>query len=94
MTTQPEQSPDLPESVMDALWRGNRREAIDSLQRERNLSRDEAREVVGTFILSNPAVRRGMGDEQPKLGWGLIRWLMLFQAIAVAIGYYLFYRDW
>jgi hypothetical protein len=35
-----------------------------------------------------------MGDEQPKLGWGLLRWLMLFQAIAVAIGYYLFYRDW
>jgi hypothetical protein len=94
MTTQPEQSPDLPESVMDALWRGNRREAIDSLQRERNLSRDVAREVVGTFILNNRDVRRRMGDEQPKLGWGLIRWLMLVQAIAVAIGYYLFYRDW
>ncbi len=97
MTNQPEQSPEqssyLPESVLEALWRGKRGEAIDLLQRERSMSREEAREVVGAFILANKSVQRRMGDEQPQIGWGLIRWLMLFQAIAVAIGYYLFFRD-
>jgi len=93
MTTQPEQSTGFPESVHDALWRGKRNEAIDALQREWNISRDEARELVGSFILANKSVRRRMGDEQPTIGWGFIRWLILFQAIVVAIGYYLFYRD-
>lgn len=94
MTTQPEQSTGFPESVHDALWRGKRSEAIDLLQREWNIPRDEARELVGSFILANKSVQRRMGDEQPTIGWGLIRWLILFQAIVVAIGYYLFYRDW
>jgi hypothetical protein len=94
MINQPEQSSDLPESVLEALWRGKRSEAIDLLQRERGISREEAREWVGTFILANKSVQRRMGDEQPTIGWGLIRWLMLFQAIAVAVGYYLFFRDW
>lgn len=94
MTTQPEQPAGFPESVHDALWRGKRSEAIDLLQREWSISRDEARELVGSFILANRSLQRRMGDEQPTIGWGFIRWLILFQAIVVAIGYYLFYRDW
>jgi hypothetical protein len=94
MTTQPELSTGFPESVNDALWRGNRSEAIDLLQREWSIGRDEARELVGSVILANKSLRRRMGDEQPKIGWGLIRWLIVLQAIVVAIGYYLFYRDW
>ncbi|MBH0195365.1 MAG: hypothetical protein HP494_07135 [Nitrospira sp.] len=94
MTTQPELSTGFPESVNAALWRGNRSEAIDLLQREWSIGRDEARELVGSCILANKSLRRRMGDEQPKIGWGLIRWLIVLQAIVVAIGYYLFYRDW
>jgi hypothetical protein len=34
-----------------------------------------------------------MKDSQSETQWGLMRWLILFQAIAVAIGYFLFFRD-
>ncbi|MDH4097706.1 MAG: hypothetical protein OEU87_05250 [Nitrospira sp.] len=93
MITQPEQSSDFPKSVLDALWRGKRSEAIDLLQRERNISREEAREVVGTFILANKSVQRRMDDEQPKLSWGYTPWLLLLQAIVVAVGYYLLFYE-
>jgi hypothetical protein len=93
MTNQPEHSSDLPQAVVDALWRGNRSEAIELLQRVRHIEREEARELVATYILFNSAVQRRMDDGQPKLSWGIMPWLILFQAILVAIGYFLFFHD-
>ncbi|MCS6896412.1 MAG: hypothetical protein NZM29_00430 [Nitrospira sp.] len=93
MSTQPQlqQRPDLPESVIDALLRGERQEAIALLQKEANLSREDARELVATYILLTPGLR--MKDTQSQTPWGLMRWLILVQAIVVAIGYFLFYHD-
>lgn len=93
MTNHPEHSSALPQEVIDALWRGKRSEAVELLQRERNIGKEEARDLVATYILFNSAVQRKMDDEQPKLSWGFMPWLMLFQAIVVAIGYFLFFRN-
>jgi hypothetical protein len=93
MTNEPGYSQDLPQEVIDALWRGNRNEAIELLQRKRNIDREQARDQVATYILFNRAVQRRMDDGQPRMGWGLMPWLILFQAIVVAIGYFLFFRD-
>jgi hypothetical protein len=84
---------DLPKKALEALSQGDRSEAIEQVRLERNISREEAREVVASFILSQPSLHRRMKDSQSETQWGLMRWLILFQAIAVAIGYFLFFRD-
>lgn len=86
---------DLPKKALEALAHGDRSKAIEEVQLERNMSREEAREVVAAFILSQPSLQAKMKMEEMRAGtqWGLMRWLILFQAIAVAIGYFLFFRD-
>ena len=86
---------DLPKKALEALAEGDRSKAIDQIQQERNMSREDARELVAAFILSQPSLQAKMRMEENRAGtqWGLMRWLILFQAIAVAIGYFLFFRD-
>jgi hypothetical protein len=91
MTSQLLQRPDLPPKVIDALERGEREEAIVTLQQERDLNRVDARELVASYILLTPGLR--MKDIQAETKWGLMRWLILFQAIVVAIGYFMFFHD-
>lgn len=93
MTNEPAPLPDLPPKALEALWRGDRREAIVQLQLERNLGLEEATEQVAAYILSQPSLRRRMRDSQSETRWGLMRWLILIQAIAVALGYFLLFRD-
>jgi hypothetical protein len=91
MTSQLRQVPDLPPNVVDALLRGERQEAITALMQERNLVREDARELVANYILLTPGLR--MKDIQSETRWGLMRWLILFQAIVVAVGYFLFFHN-
>ena len=60
------------------------------------MSREDARELVASFILSQPALQAKMRMKEARgeeTKWGLLRWLLLFQAIVVAIGYFLFFKD-
>lgn len=84
---------DLPKKALEALSEGDRDEAIEQVRLEKNISREEARQLVADHILSMPAQYRRMKDSQSETQWGLMRWLILFQAIAVAVGYFLFFRD-
>jgi len=93
MTNEPYPLPDLPPKALEALWRGDRSEAIVQLQLERNLGLEAAREQVAAYILSQPSLSRRMRDSQSETRWGIMRWLILIQAIAVALGYFLLFRD-
>ena len=86
---------DLPKKALEALLEGNRNKAIEQVQLERNLSREDARELVASFILSQPSMMANMRMVESRAGtnWALLRWFILLQAIAVAIGYFLFFRD-
>ena len=90
MASQLQERPDIPEKVIDALQRGEREEAIIGLQRERNLTREDARDLVASYILLTPGMR--MKDTQSETRWGFVRWLMLFQVIVVTIGYFMFFH--
>ncbi len=85
----------LPPKALEALSQGDRSKAIEQVQLERHMSREEAREVVAAFILSQPSLQATMrlNEALAETKWGLMRWLILLQAIAVAIGYFLFFRD-
>lgn len=89
----PGQVPDLPPKVLEALLRGERSEAIEQLRLEQNLGLEEARDLVATYIMSQPSLQRRMKDSQSEARWGAIRWLILLQAIAVALGYFLLFRE-
>ena len=91
MTNHQQQASDMPPKVLDALLRGERDEAVKQLQQERSLSREEARDVIANIIMLQPGLR--MKDTQSETRWGLMRWLILLQAIVVAIGYFLFFHD-
>lgn len=86
---------ELPKKALEALSEGDRSKAIEQVQMERNISREEARDMVAAFILSQPSLQATMRlkESRAETQWGLMRWLILFQAIAVAIGYFLFFRD-
>ena len=93
MPTESGHPPDLPQRAIEALWRGNLAEAIEQVRLERNVGLEEAREQVGTYILSQPALQRKMIVSQSHERWGLMRWLILLQAVLGAIVYFLFLRD-
>ncbi len=86
---------DLPQRAVEALLEGDRNKAIEQVQREQNLNREDARELVASFILSQPSMQAKMRMAESRAGtnWGIMRWFILLQAIAVAIGYFLFFRD-
>ncbi|OQW32785.1 MAG: hypothetical protein A4E19_05345 [Nitrospira sp. SG-bin1] len=86
---------DLPKKALEALAEGDRIKAIEQTQLERNMSPEDARELVAAFILSQPSLQSKMRlvENRSETPWGLMRWLILFQAIAVAVGYFLFFRD-
>lgn len=94
MPTESGHPPDLPQKAIEALWRGNMSEAIEQVRLERNVGLEEAKDQVGTYILSQPALQRRMIASQSQERWGLMRWLILFQAVVGAIVYYLFLRDY
>lgn len=83
----------FPKKALEALSQGDREEAIKQVMLERNLSQENARELVASFLLTQPSLLRRMKDTQSETKWGLMRWLILLQAIVVAIGYFLFFRD-
>ncbi len=86
---------DLPKNALESLSQGDRSKAIEQVQLERNMSREDARELVASFILSQPSLQEKMRrkESRAETSWGWMRWLILLQAIAVAIGYFLFFRD-
>jgi hypothetical protein len=83
----------LPKKALEALSQGDREEAIKHVMLEGNLRREDARELVASFLLTQPSLLRRMKDTQSETKWGLMRWLILLQAIVVAVGYFLFFRD-
>ncbi|MGE3561077.1 MAG: hypothetical protein AB7J53_19160 [Nitrospira sp.] len=83
----------LPRKALEALSQGEREDAIQQVMLEENLNREDAREVVASFLLTQPSLLRRMKDTQSETKWGLMRWLILLQAIIVAIGYFLFFHN-
>ncbi len=86
---------DLPRKALEALSQGDRNKAVEQVQLEGNMSREDARELVATYIFSDPSLQATMRLQEAKAEtkWGLMRWLILLQAIVVAIGYFLFFHN-
>lgn len=82
------QRTDLPAEAIDALWRGNKIEAIKILRRARNLDLKGAKDKVEECLKHNPALRQKLAAVQAETTAVLVRWLVILAVLAIG-GYFL-----
>jgi ribosomal protein L7/L12 len=61
---------------MAALWQGHRMEAIKLVCLERNIGLHEAKDVIDTYLQSQPALKNRIDETQANAREGLLRWLI------------------
>jgi ribosomal protein L7/L12 len=77
MPVDPRHSETLPESVIAALARGNRIEAIKQLRAQRGLGLKEAKDTVDDYLRTQPALQRKLAAAQAAARKGCLRWLAI-----------------
>jgi len=79
----------LPPTAMAALWQGHRMEAITLARRERNIGLQEAKDLIDTYLQSQPALRNQIADTQADAREGLFRWLIFLLIGGAGLAYVL-----
>lgn len=87
MGTKPRRSSDLPKTAVEALRHGNMIEAIKVVRKERNIGLKAAKDVVETYIASQPALKKKMDQVLATAQQRFIRWLIGFLVLAVGMAY-------
>ena len=88
MRTDSAQSTDLPQTAIDAIWKGNTIEAIKIVRLEQNIGLKEAKDQVDTYVRSQPALQHKLRAAQAQATQTLIRWLvgaLMLAAVAIYI---------
>lgn len=74
---------------MTALWQGHRIEAIKLVRLERNIGLHEAKDVIDTYLQSQPALKKRIDVTQADAREGLLRWLMFLLIGGAGLAYVL-----
>lgn len=74
---------------MAALWQGHRMEAIKLVRLERNIELHEAKDVIDTYLQSQPVLKNRIDETQADAREGLLRWLMFLLIGGVGLAYVL-----
>lgn len=90
MTTEPTQSSTLSNAAVELLWRGDVIAAIKVVRAERNLRLKEAKDLVDTYIRSQPSLRQKMEQVQAETWQKLKRGLIVALIFAAAAAYVFF----
>lgn len=80
---------DLPKVVVEALWQGNVIEAIKLVRQERNVGLTEAKDLVDTYIASQPTLKKKLDQVIATAQQRFIRWLIGFLVLAAGVGYFM-----
>lgn len=83
-----ERTADLPAEAIDALWQGNKIEAIRIVRRARNLDLKAAKIKVEEYVRNEPALQQKLAMLQAETTATLVRWLVILGALAIG-GYFL-----
>jgi ribosomal protein L7/L12 len=83
-----DQTADLPTEAVDALWQGNKIEAIKIVRRARNLDLKDAKTKVEEYVRNDPALQQKLATVQAETTAALVRWLMILGFLAIG-GYFL-----
>jgi hypothetical protein len=79
----------LPPAAMAALWQGHRIEAIKLVRLEQNIGLHEAKDLIDTYLRSQPALKNRIDEAQADAREGLFRWLIFLLAGGVGLAYVL-----
>jgi ribosomal protein L7/L12 len=74
--TAPSRNLTLPPAALAALWQGHRMEAIKLLRLEQNIELHEAKDVIDTYVQSQPTLKNRIDETQANAREGLLRWLI------------------
>ena len=87
MGNKPRHSSDLPKAAIEALWQGNVIEAIKVVRQERTIGLKEAKDVVDSYIGSQPALKKKMDQVLATAQQRFVRWLIGSLVLAAGIAY-------
>lgn len=87
MAHQPRRTSALPKAAVEALRHGNLIEAIKVVRRERNIGLKEAKNLVGAYIASEPAIKKKMDQVLATAQRRLVHWLVGFLVLAAGVAY-------
>jgi ribosomal protein L7/L12 len=74
---------------MAALWQGRRMEAIKLVRLEQNIGLHEAKDVIDTYLQSQPALKNRIDETQADAREGLLRWLIFLLIGGAGLAYVL-----
>jgi len=84
-----ERRDDFPAEVVNALWQGNKFEAIKILRQALHIDLKDAKDKVDQYVKNEPALQQKLATAQTESLRGLVRWLFIIGVVAIAV-YYLF----
>jgi ribosomal protein L7/L12 len=88
-----ERKDDLPAEEIAALWQGKKIDAIKILRQAHHLDLKDAKDKVDDYVRYEPALQQKLATVQTESARGLVRWLFIIGAVAIAV-YYLFVAGW
>ncbi len=87
--TTPPPPPTLPQPAIAALWQGRIVEAIRLVRLEQNIGLNDARNVIDTYLQSQPTLKNRIDTTQADAREGLLRWLIFLLAGGGGLAYLL-----
>lgn len=87
--TAPPRYPSLSPKTAAALRKGRIVEAVRLICLKRNIGLSEAKDVIDTYLRSQPALKNRLEETQADAREGLLRWLIFLSAGSVGLAYLL-----
>jgi len=87
--TAPPLTPSLPQTAVTALWKGQVVDAITLVRLEQDIGLNEAKDMIDTYLRSQPVLRNRVDEAQADTREGLFRWLIFLLVGGVGLGYFL-----
>ncbi len=85
--TAPPLCPTLSQAAVTALLKGQAIEAIKLVRHEQNIGLNEAKDLIDTFLQSQPALQKRIDEADAREG--LLRWLIFLVAGGGGLAYFL-----
>ncbi|MBH0208047.1 MAG: hypothetical protein HP495_05945 [Nitrospira sp.] len=89
MASKPDRSVRLSKAAIDALWQGNVVGAINAVRKERGIGMAEAKELVITYIGTQPALKKKIDQVLATAKRRFIAWTAGVLVVAAAIAYFM-----
>ncbi|MHC9063404.1 hypothetical protein ACYX34_12030 [Nitrospira sp. CMX1] len=89
MASKPDRAVRLSKAAIEALWQGNVVGAINLVRKERGIGMAEAKELVVTYIGTQPALKKKIDQVLATAKRRFIGWMAGVLIVAAGIAYFL-----